>query len=80
MPLIQVNLIENPFTREQKREWICKLTDAVVAVKGESMHPVTWVLIEDIVSGEMGNRWTAHDHKSRALAGSYTGRSHICHC
>jgi 4-oxalocrotonate tautomerase len=54
MPLIQVKLIEDVFTPEQKKELIGKLTDAVIAVKGESMRPVTWVLIEDVRSGEWG--------------------------
>lgn len=54
MPLIQVKLIEGVFTPEQKKELIGKLTDAVVDVKGENMRPVTWVLIEDVRSGEWG--------------------------
>lgn len=54
MPLIQVKLMENVFTPEQKTELIGKLTDAVINVKGENMRPVTWVLIEDISSGEWG--------------------------
>lgn len=54
MPLIQVKLIEDVFTPGEKKELIAKLTDAVAGVKGESMRPVTWVLIEDVRSGEWG--------------------------
>jgi 4-oxalocrotonate tautomerase len=54
MPLIQVKLIENVFTPDQKRDLIHKLTDAIVAVEGENMRPVTWVLIEDVQSGDWG--------------------------
>jgi 4-oxalocrotonate tautomerase len=54
MPLIQVKVIEDVFTSEQKKELIGKLTDAMVDVKGENMRPVTWVLIEDVRSGEWG--------------------------
>jgi 4-oxalocrotonate tautomerase len=54
MPLIQVKLIEDVFTPEQKKELIGKLTDAVVHVTGENMRPVTWVLIEDVRSGDWG--------------------------
>jgi 4-oxalocrotonate tautomerase len=54
MPLIQVKLIEDIFTPAQKKELIGKLTDAVVEMKGESMRPITWVLIEDVRSGEWG--------------------------
>jgi len=54
MPLIQVKLIEEVFTSAQKKEMITKLTDAMVAIEGEKMRPVTWVLIEDVRSGEWG--------------------------
>ena len=54
MPLIQVKLIEKVFTPAQKKELITRLTDAIVAVEGENMRPVTWVLIEDVQSGDWG--------------------------
>ena len=54
MPLIQVKVIENVFTPEQKKEMIAKLTDAMVEIEGENMRSVTWVVIEDVRSGEWG--------------------------
>jgi 4-oxalocrotonate tautomerase len=54
MPLIQVKLIEKVFTPAQKKEIITKLTDAMVAIQGESLRPVTWVVIEEVQSGEWG--------------------------
>ena len=54
MPLIQVKLIEDVFTPAQKRNMITKLTDAMVAIEGENMRPVTWVTVEDVRSGEWG--------------------------
>ena len=45
MPLIDVHLIENVFTPEQKRQIISKLTDAMVSIEGENMRGVTWVKI-----------------------------------
>lgn len=54
MPLIQVKLIENVFTPEQKKEMITKLTDAMVSIEGERMRGVTWVVIEDVRSGDWG--------------------------
>jgi 4-oxalocrotonate tautomerase len=54
MPLIQVKLIEEVFTPAQKREMITKLTDAMVAIEGEKMRSVTWVVIEDVRSGDWG--------------------------
>jgi 4-oxalocrotonate tautomerase len=54
VPLIQVKLIEGVFTPAQKKEIIAKLTDAMVAVEGENLRPVTWVVIEEVQSGEWG--------------------------
>lgn len=69
MPLIQVKLIEEVFTPAQKKEIITKLTNAMVEVEGENMRGVTWVIIEDVRSGEWGiggNALTTAD--VRALA------------
>jgi len=54
MPLINVKLIENVFTPEQKVQIIEKLTEAMVAVEGEAMRGVTWVFIEDVKEGDWG--------------------------
>ena len=54
MPLIQVKLIEDVFSAAQKKEIISKLTNAMVSVEGENMRPVTWVVIEEVRSGEWG--------------------------
>jgi 4-oxalocrotonate tautomerase len=54
MPLIQVKLIEKVFTSQQKEEMIKKLTEAMVSIEGENMRPVTWVIIEEVNSGEWG--------------------------
>jgi 4-oxalocrotonate tautomerase len=49
-----VKLIEKVVTPAQKKEIITKLTDAMVAIQGESLRPVTWVVIEEVQSGEWG--------------------------
>jgi len=54
MPLIQVKLIEGVFSDNQKQDIVKKLTDAMVSVEGENMRSVTWVLIEEVKSGEWG--------------------------
>ena len=54
MPLIQVKLIEGVFTAAQKKEIVAILTDAMATIEGEKMRPVTWVLIEEVRSGEWG--------------------------
>ena len=54
MPMIEVHLIENVFSPEQKHQMIQKLTDAMVAIEGENMRPVTWVVVEEVHSGDWG--------------------------
>jgi 4-oxalocrotonate tautomerase len=52
MPLINVRLIEGVFSPAQKREIATRLTDAMVAVEGENLRPVTWVVIDEVKSGD----------------------------
>jgi 4-oxalocrotonate tautomerase len=54
MPLINVKLIEGVFTATQKQEMIRKLTDTMVSIEGENMRSVTWVVVEEVKSGEWG--------------------------
>jgi 4-oxalocrotonate tautomerase len=54
MPLINVKLIEDVFTPEQKGEIVGRLTDAMVSIEGESMRSVTWVVVEEVRSGDWG--------------------------
>jgi 4-oxalocrotonate tautomerase len=54
MPLIQVRVIKDVFDRDQKRQIIRKLTDAMVAIEGENMRQVTWVTVEEVESGDWG--------------------------
>jgi len=54
MPLVQIKGISGYLSLDQKQEIIRKVTDAVVSVEGEGLRPVTWVLIEDVASGEWG--------------------------
>jgi 4-oxalocrotonate tautomerase len=54
MPLINVKVIEDVFTPEQKRQIVERLTDAMVSIEGEAMRGVTWVVVEDVKSGDWG--------------------------
>jgi 4-oxalocrotonate tautomerase len=54
MPLVNVRVIEGVFTAEQKQEIISKVTDAMVSIEGESLRGVTWVLVEEVRSGDWG--------------------------
>jgi 4-oxalocrotonate tautomerase len=54
MPLLNVKMIEGVFTPAQKQEIIRKLTDAMVSIEGENLRPYTWVVLEEIKSGDWG--------------------------
>lgn len=54
MPMVQIKLIEGVFNDAQKKEMITKVTDAMVAVEGEGMRGVTWVIIDEVKSGDWG--------------------------
>ena len=54
MPMVTVKVIEGVFTSEQKREMIHKITETMVEIEGENLRPVTWVLVEEVRSGDWG--------------------------
>ena len=55
MPFVNIKLIEGVFTSDQKRQMIERVTDAMVAVEGEAMRPLTLVVVDDNVkSGDWG--------------------------
>ena len=45
---------EGVFTPEQKREMIHQLTETMVEIEGENLRPVTWVIVEEVKSGDWG--------------------------
>ena len=54
MPFVNVKLIEGVFSNDQKQEMITRLTETMVDIEGEAMRPVTWVVLEEVNSGEWG--------------------------
>jgi len=54
MPLVNVKVIEGVFDAEQKQRIVRDLTEAIVEIEGENMRPVTWVIVEEVTSGEWG--------------------------
>ncbi|HXY85302.1 MAG TPA: 4-oxalocrotonate tautomerase family protein [Gaiellaceae bacterium] len=54
MPLVNVKVIEGVFSDEQKQEMITKLTDTMVEIEGENMRGVTWVVVDEVKSGDWG--------------------------
>lgn len=54
MPLVNVRLIEGVFDDAQKHEMIEKLTETMVEIEGENMRGVTFVVIDEVKSGDWG--------------------------
>ncbi len=70
MPLVTIDVIKDVFTPDQKRDLIENVTEAMVAVEGEAMRPVTWVRIMEVGQGDWaigGQRLCAAD--VHAMAG-----------
>ena len=53
MPLINVKVMENVLSADQKQEIASQFTDVFAAVVGEPARPLTWVIIEDVRSGQL---------------------------
>jgi 4-oxalocrotonate tautomerase len=54
MPFVNIKIIEGVFSPKQKKEMIEKVTDTMVSIEGENMRPVTWVVLEEVKSGDWG--------------------------
>ena len=54
MPLVQVKVIEGVFSEAQKKEMIKKITDTMVSIEGENLRQVTFVIVEEVISGDWG--------------------------
>jgi 4-oxalocrotonate tautomerase len=52
MPLVNLKIIEGVFTPKQKAQLVHNITEAVVAVEGEAMRGVTWVVVDEVKSGD----------------------------
>lgn len=64
MPLVNIELIKDVFTPAQQRTMIEQVTEAMVAIEGEAMRPVTWVRIQEYEQGHWaigGNALRAAD-------------------
>ncbi|GLC97596.1 4-oxalocrotonate tautomerase [Cupriavidus sp. TA19] len=52
MPLVTIKGIEGVFSSEEKQKAIRAVHDAMVAVEGKNMEDVTWVIFEEVKSGD----------------------------
>ena len=54
MPYVDIKLSEGVFDADQKREMIEKVTEAMIEVEGENMRGVTFVVVDEVKSGDWG--------------------------
>ena len=54
MPLATVKVIEGVFNDAEKGQMIEKVTEALIAVEGESLRDKTVVIVEETKSGDWG--------------------------
>jgi 4-oxalocrotonate tautomerase len=54
MPLIEIKVFEGEFSEEQTKKIIEAVTNVMVSFSGESLRSATWILIEEVKSGNWG--------------------------
>jgi len=54
MPLIQISVVEGALTSDQKSRLVGGVTEAVLSVYGEGLRPHTWVIVQEVTSGQWG--------------------------
>ena len=54
MPFVNVKIIAGVFGDDEKRQIVEGVTEAMVAIEGENMRGVTWVVVEEVHSGDWG--------------------------
>jgi 4-oxalocrotonate tautomerase len=64
MPVATIKVIEGVFSADEKRRMIEKVTEAMASVEGEKLREKTYVIIEEIKSGEwaIGGKIITTDH------------------
>ena len=75
MPVVNVRVMENVLTPDQKTEIAKQVTETCASVIGEPARELTWVIVDDIASGALsigGNRITTEAVQD-ILAGAPAG-------
>ncbi|MFJ8670376.1 4-oxalocrotonate tautomerase family protein [Streptomyces sp. NPDC093589] len=68
MPFIDIKVIAGVFTPEEKQKMVKDVSEALIAIEGEALRPVTHVAITETPSGEWavgGTALTADDVKAK---------------
>jgi 4-oxalocrotonate tautomerase len=73
MPFIDIKVIEGAFTAEEKRELVESVSEAVIAIEGEALRPLTHTVVTESPSGGWaigGKALTAEDVKAKRGVGA----------
>jgi 4-oxalocrotonate tautomerase len=54
MPLIEIKVFEDELNQDERTGVIKAVTDAVVEFTGEPIRPHTWVVLQELKSGNWG--------------------------
>lgn len=75
MPIIDVKVMEGVLSTEQKQRIAQGVTDVFADVVGPPVRPVTWVVIQDVASGQwtMGGDPVTTEGVKELLSGSRAG-------
>ncbi|HXZ58013.1 MAG TPA: tautomerase family protein [Gaiellaceae bacterium] len=71
MPFIDIKVIEGVFTPEEQQELVERVSEAVIAVEGENLRPVTHTCITETPSGSWaigGQPLTTADVRAKRAA------------
>jgi 4-oxalocrotonate tautomerase len=75
MPYINCRVMEGVLSDDEKAEIAERITETFVSVAGEAVRGLTWVVIDDISSGELtiGGRPITTEGVKDVLAGAPAG-------
>jgi len=54
MPFVEIKVFEGELSKQQSQELIGKVTDTIVSFAGENLRQATWVVIQEVKSGNWG--------------------------
>jgi 4-oxalocrotonate tautomerase len=54
MPFVEIKVFEGELSEEQTQVMIQEITDVVVSFAGENLRQATWVVVQEVKSGNWG--------------------------
>jgi len=54
MPFVEIKVFEGELSKTQTQEIIQQITDVMVSFAGEGLRQATWVIVQEVKSGNWG--------------------------